>query len=146
MAKLTIQDCCNLAEAHDNFDAMLSENVFWRHVVLDDDRECTNAVCHYVFEHSALVSEILIDNVGSSEATFITLWTDIMLAAMTNARKVTVVHSTFLTNGLFVTAIPLITELRLQSCPNLNAFTLSQGFCVRAPLHSKLSMSPESWG
>ncbi len=142
MTKLSIQERCNLAEAHENFDALLDDTFFWRRVILDNDNGCVNAVCRYVFEHSSLVSEIFIDNVASPEATFITLWIDIILSALSNVRKVTVLRSTFLTSGLFISGTPLLTELRLQSCPNLSAFTLTHGFvCTRPPMLKVLDIT-----
>ena len=142
MNMLPIQDRCNLARAHDKFDDLLSEKVYWRSLILDDDNACVNAVCHYIFEHSTSVQEVLIDNVTSPESSFTTLWTDVLLAAFTNVRKITVVHSTFLTSALFVSRTPFLTELRLQSCPNLSAFTLLQVFlCTPPPLLKVLDLT-----
>ncbi len=73
-----------------------------------------------------------IDNVGSPERSFIASWTDVLLSSLHNVHKVSMTRSTFLTSGLFVTSTPLLTELRLNSCPNLSTFSLLQGFlCVR---------------
>ncbi len=119
LKRLSIQDRCNLAEAHPNFDAMLSDSIFWKKLVMDNDNAFVNNVCHFVFAHSALVSEVIIDNVGSPERSFIASWTDVLLSSLHNIRKVSVTCSTFLTSGLFVTSTPLLTELRLNSCPNL---------------------------
>ncbi len=131
--KLSTQDHRNLAEAHETFQQLLSEEVFWRSLFLDDDKAFVNDVCHYVLEHSSLVSEVVIDNVSSPESSFISSWTDVLLTAMSNVRKITVLHSTFLTSALFVTSTLLLAELRLHSCPNLSAFTVLQGFLCTRP-------------
>ncbi len=136
--KLSIQDRCNLAEAHPKFDKIVSESLFWRKLVLADDNAFVNTVCRFVFDHSSLVSEVFKDNVGSPERSFIASWTDVLLSSMRNARKVIVNRSTFLTSGLFVTCTPRLTELRLNSCPNLSAFSLLQGFLCARPNQLKV--------
>ncbi len=100
--KLPIQHRCNLAKAHPNFDHLLSENIFWKKLIMGDDKAFVNSVCHYVFEHSKSVQEMVIDNFGSPENSFVTSWTDILLCALTNVRKVHVIHSAFLSDGLFI--------------------------------------------
>ncbi len=133
VSKLTIQDRHALAAAHAKFDELLSETVFWRLLVLADDNAFVNDVCRFVLAHYTLVSEIVIDNVSSPESSFISSWTDVLLAAMSKAQKIMVLRSTFLTSGLFVTSTPLLVELRLCSCPNLSVFTVLQGFLCARP-------------
>ncbi len=101
--------------------------------MLDDDNAFINTVCRFIFDHSSFVSEVFIDNVSSPERSFIASWTDVLLSSMTNVRKVVVTRSTFLTSGLFVTCTLHLTELRLNSCPNLSAFSLLQAFLCARP-------------
>ncbi len=138
ITKLPIQGRCNLAAAHRSFNEFLSQNVFWRDLIMDNDKAFVNAVCHYVFDHSESVTSILIDNLSSPESTFVSLWTDVLLSAFKNVCKVHVARSTFLTSGMFVAHTPLLSELHLQSCPNLSAFTLIQGFLCALPRNLKV--------
>ncbi len=130
---LPIQDRFNLAEADEHFHDLLSDKCFWKVLWMDSDDAFVNRVCTYVLEHCSAVSEVVIDNVGSPDNTFVASWTDVLLGAFRNVRKVNVVHSTFLTSGLFVSTAPLLSELKLRSCPNMSAFTLLQGFLCGCP-------------
>ncbi len=71
ITKLPIQDRCNLAAAHRSFDEFLSQNMFWRDLIMDNDKAFVNAVCRYVFDYSESVTSILIDNLSSPESTFV---------------------------------------------------------------------------
>ena len=138
MANLDLQDRCNLADAHSNLRELLGAKKLWKVLILDNDNAFVNRVCCYVLEHSLIVSDFTIDNISSPEIDFIASWTDVLLGAFRNVRKILIPRSTFLTSGLFVTNTPYLLELQLCSCPNISASTLLQGFLCAQPRHLKV--------
>ena len=133
LTKLPVDSKCIMAEVSPLFAQLLQDKIFWTDLKLDTDEAFTNTVCRYVLLHSSKVEQLCIDNVSSSDSEFVVSWVDVLMSAVYNVCKVLVKRATFLTSGLFVTHTPLIQKLHLESCPNLCAFSLMQGFMCAKP-------------
>ncbi len=133
LMKLPVDSCCTMAEVSTQFALLLEEKKFWAVLNLVSDEMFCNKVCHYVLCHCSKVLHLHIDNVSSSEADFVVSWTDVLMSAMHNVRSVCVERSTFLSSGLFITHMPLVSELILNSYPSLCVFSLMQGFQCAQP-------------
>ena len=133
LMNLGVHDRVNIAEVSSRCTALLEEKLFWSSLRLDCAPAFVNKVCRYVFAHGSRIEQLFIDNVSSSEASFLVSWMDVIMSALPNVCKLVVERSIFLTNGLFVTTMPKVEELRLESCPNLCVFSLIQGFACAEP-------------
>ncbi len=142
LKNLSVHDQCNMAESGACFAAILEEKPFWSTVRLDQDADFVNRVCRFVFVHSCHIDEFILDNAYSPDSSFLVSWLDVLMAAVPNATKVIVEHAMYLSSGLFVPQMPLVTELQLKSCPNLCVFSLVQGFeCAQPQLLKTLVLT-----
>ncbi len=133
LQKLPVESMCTVAETSHRFSQMLQEKTFWSKLQLVTENAFSNKVCCYVLLHCCKVEETLIDNVSTADSEFIVSWIDVLLSAMHNVRKVVVQRAIFLSSGLFLTNMPVLQELVLESCPNICVFSLMQGFQCAKP-------------